>query len=873
MYLASLTLYMSETNRGNLILGYSWFVAILILISCHPIKAEIIFRPAEYPADFHQETVQFKGKIVSLDSGEPIHAASVKIKLLNLGTTSNQEGDFEVKIPSRPLEIEFSALGYKPFILQWTPEQVNVLIRLQSNPEALEAILIRSKKYSNRNNPAVELMEKVIANRKHNHALEKPNWRYERYEKKMMAASDVSDGIEKAIVPKRFRYFFDNQDSTLSPGRLLLPIYLEENLAQEYRRKQSPGKKTYIEKTLKTELDPRYINNENIQSSIQYIFKDIDLYENNILIYNRPFLSPVGQGAPLFYKYYIKDTLIENSIPYVRLDFEPRNDEDRLFKGEIWISLDGQYAVRKATLTIGGATNLNWINDMVLNLEFEPNEQGEFFPVLQDMRTNFGVFGSHKGMFGHWIQHYSKHSTSPIPPSVFGGQPIEHLGGSEVNVEDFNQFRRPVELRYTEAGTYVTIQRLNDDPSFSRLLSWASVFFTSYKKVGPFDIGKLEYTYSFNDVEGNRFRLGGRTNIDFSKKVYAEGYLAYGTKDERWKHYGSLAVSLNSNDIAAYPAHYLQFTYQNDIREPGQRLDFLNGDSFFRSFRSNKQNFWQYHRNFTLNHVIEFGNHVRLQTSVAKKEQLAAGDLKYINASTGQKVPNLNTFEVGLNLRWAPGEEFYQKNLVRSPIVNHHPIFTLRYNKGFKNVLGGQYDYQAVRGDISKKVLLSQLGYATITTGGGYIFGQVPFPLLEIPMSNRSYLLVEDSYSLMNDLEFVSDRYIKFNIEHQMEGFILNKIPLVKKLKLREYWSFRMFYGDVRAENDPFQKSPVFRFPETREGETVTFAMKDRPYMETSFGLENIFNVLRVEYVRRLSYLEHPDVKKNGFRFSVVLGF
>src|SRR5690606_11680749 len=229
--------------------------------------------------------------------------------------------------------------------------------------------------------------------------------------------------------------------------------------------------------------------------------------------------------------------------------------------------------------------------------------------------------------------------------------------------------------------------------------------------------------------------------------------------------------------------------------------------------------------------------------------------------------------ELVFDLRWAPHETFFQRNLDRTPIVNKYPVFNLRYNVGLKGPFGGKYSFHALRLGISKRLFLSQLGLADINLHSGYIFGSVPFPLLDIPYASRTYALAQDAYAMMNDLEFVNDQYVKLHIEHRFLGFILNKVPLLKRLNMREVVGFKLLYGNVRPENRPENNPAVYWVPQDADGNQTTFTMRRRPYMEVNAGFENILNVLRVEYVRRLSYLNHPAIDKGGVRFSVNIDF
>ena len=822
-----------------------------------------------------QPTIQ--GKVTDAVTHKGVPGATVVLPHTARGTSTDSLGNYHITATSLDTIIQFSALGYKAVTQRLGADlSQNIDVVLEEDLKALDEVLISGKgRYRNRNNPAVELIRKVIEHKKANRLTRFDYVSFDAYEKIMMAVSNVPKFVTNNALTRGYRFAFENVDTTLVPGRSLLPIYLEENLAKQYLRQHPKGAKTVITAQKKTELDARYVNNDNIQAYFNFIYTDVDIYENNVLILNKPFLSPTADAAPLFYKFFITDTLSSAEGQFVELSFVPRNETDRLFKGQLHITLDGNYGVRRADIQIDQHANLNWVNELTLSLHFRRHENGTYLPASSDMKINFGLGGSEGGAFGRRTMVYSGYDTeTAIPPNVFSDSPTVVAVGADNRSKVYWDNKRPVALTAVEAKTYANLESLQDNRSFRRTLKLGYLLSQSYINAGAIEFGPVEHTYSFNDLEGNRLRIGGRTTPKLSESLYAEAYSAYGTSDKQLKFYGSVAHTLNRRKIGEYPAHYVQLTYQHDAREPGQLLGFRNGDSFIRSFRSGDQDKWSYFDVWKLSHILEFKHHITLQTSFVTQQENPTENLHFITAATQpDTIGTLRTSELVFDLRWAPHETFFQRNLERTPIINEHPIFNLRYTMGLKGPFGGGYSFHALRLSVSKRLFLSQLGLADINLTSGYIFGAVPFPLLDIPYASRTYALAHDAYSLMNDLEFVNDQYIKLHIEHRLHGFILNKIPLLKRLRMREVVGFKALYGDVRAENRPENNPAAYLLPKDIDGNQTTFIMGRRPYMEASAGVENILNVLRVEYVRRLSYLNHPNVDNGGFRFSVKIDF
>ncbi len=818
-----------------------------------------------------------RGRVTDAATNEGIAGATVSLLHTATGTSTDSLGNYVLTHTGQATGIRFTALGYKTVTKQLnqdTPQTIDV--ELEEDLRSLDEVVVSGKgRYRNRDNPAVALIRKVIAHKGANRLARFDYVSFDAYEKIMVAISNVPRFVANNALTRGYRFAFENVDTTLVPGRSLLPIYLEENLSKQYRRMYPKAAKTVVTANKKTELDARYVNNDNIQAYFNFIYTDVDIYENNVLILNKPFLSPTADAAPLFYKFFITDTISSPEGQFVELTFVPRNETDRLFSGRLHVTLDGNYGIRRADIRIDQHANLNWVNDLTLSLRFHRHANGVYLPASSDMKINFGLQGSKGGAFGQRTLVYSGYDTeTAIPTAIFNGQQATMMTGADRRPAAYWDSERPVALTPVEAKTYANLDSLQNNRSFRRTLKVGYLLSQSYVNAGPVEFGPVEHTYSFNDLEGSRIRVGGRTTPALSEKFYGEAYTAYGTTDKQVKFYGSMAGTLNRRRIGEYPAHYVQLTYQHDAREPGQPLGFRNGDSFIRSFRSDEQDKWSYFDVWKLSHIIEFGNHFMLQASFASQREDPAANLYFITAATNpDTVRTLRTSELTFDIRWAPHEEFFQRNLERTPIINEHPVFNLRYNMGLKGPFGGEYDYHELQLGVSKRLFLSQLGLADVNVTSGYIFGTVPFPLLDIPYASRAYALSPDAYALMNDLEFVSDQYVKLHVEHRLHGFILNKIPLLKRLRIREVVGFKMLYSSVRPENRPENNPSAYVFPTDVDGNRTTFVMGRKPYMEASAGLENILNVLRVEYVRRLSYLNHPHIDKGGFRFSVKVDF
>lgn len=564
----------------------------------------------------------------------------------------------------------------------------------------------------------------------------------------------------------------------------------------------------------------------------------------------------------------------------MNLVFFPRNKADLLFQGKLYITLDGKYAVKKAELSVSDDINLNFVRDLDVKLDFQQDLNNRYYLRTSSLGLDFSLTDKGTGIKGNRTVTFEDFKTGVArPDSIYKGPSVvrvyEQTEGTQTS--EFWSANRPVPLAKTELNIYKNIDTLQLMTSFQRFMDISALLLSGYKQLGPFELGPVNTFYSFNPVEGFRLRVGGRTTDRLSKRFYAEGYGAYGFKDEKWKYFLSGTYSLNNKSVYTFPQHYLRASFMRDTKIPGQNLEFVQEDNFLLSFKRGENERYLYNDIYRLEYKREFQNNFSYTLGISKWKQQPAGILTYqmLDENGNNKLFNeLNTTEVSLSLRYAPHEEFYQGKLYRTPIYNKYPIFYMNYVGGIKGILDGEYDYHNFTLGADKRFYFSQLGFADVNIEGNYIAGSnIPFPFLNIHRANQTYAYQLRSYNLMNFLEFVSDHSVAANVQYYMNGFLLNKMPLIKKLKWREVFSVKAIYGGLRNENNPVYNDKVFQFQENADHEKITYGFGSKPYVEASVGLTNVFKILRVDYVRRLNYLDQPDAPKHGIRARIRFDF
>jgi len=827
------------------------------------------------------QTTAVSGTVTDAATKKPLPFVNVSFPGTTMGVSTDDKGFYSISIDKPVSQLKVSFLGYKDALLPVTQGKEQVLnVKLVPIAKQLNEVVVvsgKKPKYRNKDNPAVELIRKVIENKEKNRPQSYSYVEYKEYDKMQFSILNVSSTLSDKKFFRKYKFVIDNRDSTTIPGKSLLPIFLDEKVSQYYYRK-NPEKEKSITLGQKSVNFGGSIDNEGLTVYFKHMYYKVDIYSNVVFLMTTNFLSPIANSAPTFYKFFITDTVTINNQKLVELSFTPRNTADVLFVGKIYITLDGNYAVQRAELTINKHINLNFVNSMSVNLEFEQNPDGRYHLSKSTTYADFALTQNKKGgLFGIREIVYGNYKVNvPRPDSTYKGAEDAVPDEAKNRSEQFWEQNRLDTLSTAESKVYKNADSLRKMPSFRRTLDIATLLLAGYKDFNWFEVGPANAFYSFNPVEGFKARLGGRTTPALSKRYYFETYAAYGFKDERWKYFLSATYSLNDKSIYKFPQNYIRASVQSDTKIPGTLLQFVEEDNLLLSFKRGNNDKYLFDDSYRLDYVHEFQNHFSYSFGLNRLTQAPLGSLYFLNLNSNglvQSIPRLTTMDFTVSLRYAPNEQFYQGKIYRVPVPSKYPVFALDYDAGFKNAFGGEYGYQKLHERIDKRFYLSQLGWLDATFDSGQIFGQVPYPLLDIFNANQTYAYHLYSYNLMNFLEFVSDHYESLFLDQHFNGFFFNKIPLLKKLKWREVGSLKVAYGGVSDQNNPSLHPSLYQFPVTATGQPITYSLGKTPYVEGSVGIENIFKFVRLDLVRRFTYLDHPDVAKWGVRALVQFDF
>lgn len=830
-----------------------------------------------------QKVTKIRGKVIDAQTGEALPFVDVGLKGTNVGVSTDLDGKYniETRFPSDTVFASF--LGYETQYFPITRNKTNKInFNLNSETLKIETVEIKEKKakYSKKNNPAIDLAQKVISNKYTNSLKGKDYYRYNQQEKINIDINNITEGFKQTPFIRKFDFMWDYIDTSEVNGKTYLPIFMRENLSTiHYKRDgntlkevRKASKYTDIEES----LDPQTVND-----ALDALYQDIDVYEEKIDLLDQQFVSPFARAGYDFYRYYIMDTTQVNGKEAINLAFIPAVKGNFGFTGNIYVSNDGKFTVLKVDMGIIQGINLNFVRDLRIVQEFEPLGD-DYIKIKDELIIDYALTDNSWGLYGSRTLFFSDYDFSkPEDESIFGK--MEKILYDEEALEQSDKYwadNRIRPLEENDVELYQMIDTLKQNPYYKRYVYLSKMIITGYASMGPVSAGPIATFLSFNAVEGVNLRFGAESNLKLSKKFQIQGYLARAMKTDIWKYSAGITYSFNE-DYVVNPRHYLKFNIERESTFPGQELDFFSPSNFFLSFQRGDATKMLLNKTFELTYVKEY-NGFSYHIDLRRKERKPYGSLEFFSYDEdGSKVflDDIVTAETTIGFRYAPNEQFLQGKKKRTQLPNQYPIITLNYTHGHDGILGGQYNYNKVKLNLFKQIEWLTMGTTNMVFDAGKTWGEVPYLLQNIPRGNQTYAYQLTSYNMMNFLEFVTDQFVSFNAEHYFFGYFLNRIPLIRSLKLREIVTFKAFYGSLSDEHNPNLNPSLLQFPVDADGNTSTFLLGKAPYMEASFGVSNIFKVFRVDLVQRLNYLDHPNVpalfgnKGLGLRVRTLVEF
>ncbi len=824
--------------------------------------------------------VTVRGVVRDSLTREPIPYASVLLKGTDRGVLTDDNGRYTI-VTTLPFDsVMASSLGYttKAVGARNRGDNVQVDIDLVSTGVLLGEVIAKPRRehYSKKNNPAVAFMEKIRHTQDQNDPRRHDNYNYNKYERISLALNDYqfNDSAKRGF-DKMFSFVKEYIDTSEVSGKPILNVALREKLSSVHYRKEPKGEKEFVTGLRSSGID-EMLDKQSMQTFYEDVLREVDVYDNDIVLMQTRFVSPLSRIAPDFYKFYLTDTVFVDTTRCVELTFVPRNPSTMGFTGRFYVPVgDTTMFIKRIVLRVPHDINLNFINGLVISQDYEKAPDGSRLKTKDDMILEASVVPGSGGLYGRRQTVYDSHNFDPAPDaSIFKrGVAQIYAPGAEYRGQDFWDENRKAEIAQGVNGIEKMMERMRQVPLFYWTEKVVKVLVSGYvptAKKSYFDIGPMTSLVSYNSVEGLRLRAGGMTTANLSRRWFARGYGAYGFRDHKWKYKAELEYSFRDKNYHSreFPIHSLRATQLYDLDRLGQISSVHNADNFFLSVSRLPDRQMTYHRVSKLEYILETEQHFSLEARIQQERQYSTPFMTFVNGY-GENFRHYTMNSFRLQLRYAPGEKFYQLTTGRTRINFDAPEMVISHTYAPKGFMGNPFALNVTEASFFKRIWLSAFGYVDMTLKGGHVWSRTPYPGLLIPGANLSYLIIPDLFSCMNPMEFINDSYAQWDLTYWANGLILNYIPIIKRLKLREAFMFKGVWGHLSDRNKPWLNPDLYGFPEINN----TQLMSDTPYMEVGVGLDNLLKVFRVDYTWRLTYRDNPGACKQGLRFTFHFSF
>ncbi|MBN1413968.1 MAG: carboxypeptidase-like regulatory domain-containing protein [Bacteroidales bacterium] len=799
---------------------------------------------------YSQKTV-ITGKVVDAETNEPVSYTSVGFQHSPVGVISETDGSFFLSTSKPTDTLLVSNVGYEMVRLpvQKGKEQV-ITVRLVPRSIALETVTVRPGE-----NPAFRYLRNINEHKKQNDPSRLHSYQYRAYTKLRLDMNNVGEGLKDRRFMKDFGFIFDYMDSSEVFNKNYLPMLISETVSKVYYSDNPPINREVIEA-----FQISGIENKTFSQYTGRMYQQMNLYENFVNFFEPSFVSPIADFGRLYYKYILEDSATIDGHWCHKIAFKPRRKQERTFHGFFWVA-DTSYAIKKWQLRVSTDVNLNFLRDMIVTLEYDQINDTIWFLTNEDLVIDFNIVEKSYGFFGRKEAVYdSIFFDSPIPESVKKMTTNTYVKEDEIDKEtSFWESNRKTVLSEEDNGVYEMVDSVKNVPIYKLYYGIFETLLDYYIVTGPVEFGPYYTFISANPIEGLRLKLGARTSNNFSTKVRFGGHFAYGFRDDRIKYGVDLGYMFNTN-----PRRGVGFSYFHDLRQLGKSENAFLDDNFLTSILRRNPNkklamVDQFNFFYENEWVQGFSNTIRFchQTTYSTEYVL----FEYYTPGDTIASSSLTSTEITLSTHFAYREKFLLGKFERKSLGSKYPSLDLDLTYSPDGFLGSSYEYFKIMLRISDRLETNPFGFLRYRLTGGKVWGTLPYPLLKLHEGNETYAYDPMAFNMMNYYEFVSDEYVSLFAEQHLEGFFLNRIPLLRKLHWREVAGCNVLLGRLSDKN-----KKLMRFPEGLDG-------LSKPYIEASVGIENIFRLIRIDAVWRFSYLDHPDVSPFGIRASIQLTF
>ena len=799
------------------------------------------------------------GKVTD-EFDEPIAFANVIFKNSKEGVITDENGNFYFESKENYSTLVVSYVGFEKKEISLKPGLNSGLkIKLQSGTE-LKEVVIYTGKTSKKNNPAIDILRKIWERRRKNGLKMFKQYEYDKYEKVEFDLNTIDSAFMNSKVFKGMEFVFDQIDTSSISGKTYLPIFINETLSEVYG--DNEAKKT--KEITKANKNSGFGSGDGVNTFIKDLYADFDIYDNYLKFFDKDFVSPLSRTGINVYNYVLNDSMyIDNKWCY-NIVYYPRRKNELTFKGDFWVN-DTTFAIKKINLEASKSANINWVKEIYIEQEYEVLNDSVFLLKRDYMMSDFSFSKKEesKGVYGKRTTLAKNHKFNIKKDDKFYKQEVNFYDNAVFNKPDeYWEANRFEALNKNEAGIYKMLDTLKEVPRFKRIYSLASILGSGYIEIPKWkmDYGPIFSTFGYNDVEGQRIRAGGRTYFGSNDKWRIQGYTAYGFRDNQFKYGISGRWMVNPNKRLI-----LSVGNRRDVEQMGVSLTTSNdvlGRSFASSalFASGVNNQLTSVNLTTLGFEIEPAKNFTFQTNLTYRTLKSASSefsLDYYTDLTQTEIKSeVKQSEINFVAEYTPKRKTVGYGVDRMDVDFNYARFFVSYSNGLKGVLNSDFNYQKLQLYYRQPALIGGFGRLFTTFETGKIFGEVPLGLMGVIPGNQSWFVIENTYNLLDYYDFVADEYASLHFEHHFNGRLFSRVPLLRKLNLREIIGIKGVYGRVSDENVMLNASGL------------TYIAPEDIYWEYHAGVGNIFKVLRVDFAWRGSYLEMPDARKFAVRAS-----
>ena len=796
---------------------------------------------------------------------EAVAYANIIFKSSFEGTITDENGRFYLESAKTWDTLIVSFVGYKTIELPLT-KRVNYDLEftIEEEASALNEIVIVTGKQSKKaeENPAIAILQKIWERKRQNGLRQFKQFAYDRYEKVEFDLNTIDSSLIKSSLFKGMEFVFQQVDTSKITGKTYLPIFINEEVAKVYG--DNLLNKEKIE--LKGNKNSGFSNNQTIIDFIKDLYSEYDVYDNYLKFFDKSFVSPLSKTGVNTYNYVLADSAFIGDKWCYNIIYYPRRKNELTFKGDFWVN-DTTYAIKEINLQASKSANINWVKEIYIEQEFDVVNDSVFL-IKRDYFMSDFTFNKKeesRGVYGKRTTLYDNYVFDEVKDENFYKQEVFDYDMDAYNREDdFWSANRMEELSKDEKAVYKMLDTLKTVKKFTRLYNVGSVLATGYIEFDDlnFDYGPIFSTVGYNDVEGIRLRSGGRTYFGPNDLWRLQGFFAYGFKDDKFKFGLSAKWLMNKkNRLIISGGH------RRDVEQIGASLT-TSTDVLGRSLASNGVFTTAANDKLTnikltaialelepiKNFLIRLGGDYRTLESASR-----TFSLDYLDPQSPTGISSeIKQFESTLALSYFPGRKMSGFGVERRNANDTYASLFTQLSVGREDFFNSDFNYTKLQFSYIQPWTLGGFGRLYSTLEVGKTFGEVPLGLLSVVPGNQSYFSIYKSFSQLNFYEFVTDTYASLHFEHNFNGRLFSRIPLLRKLNWREIIGIRGVWGDISNENIAI--SAPSNIP--------LVAPTDKIYYEYSFGIGNIFKVFRLDFNFRGNYLDKPDARKFGITGS-----